>query len=161
MEKNRNCCELRNELRRGLEHRFDEFDVGDHHFDLFNQDIVESIAYYDVGSIDVDDDGREEKRSGDEDEDAHHDWERLERPVGAPSAAEANDDSKLKAAGDSKPRATQEGKSDRKSPRENNWRPHRALIQGLASQLHDYKTSYIDTANALLLPFSCSYPTPA
>ena len=128
LKKNISCSKLRKKLRRGFERYFDEFDVCDHHSNLINQDGVNSMAYYDIGSVDVDDDGREEKWSGHEDEDANRDWERLERPVGCPFTGNVNDDSKLEAAANSEPRATQHGESDAELPRGINWRPHRALI---------------------------------
>ena len=101
------CNKLRNKLRRGFEYYFDEFDVDNHHSNLFNQDGLDSAAYYDIGSVDVYDDGREEKRSSHEGKDANWDWERLERPVRSPSAGVVNDNSKLEAAANCEPRAGQ------------------------------------------------------
>ena len=113
LEKHISCNKLRNKLRHGFKRYFDEFDIDDHHANLFNQDSVDSIAYYNISSVDVDDNGREEKRSSHEDKDANQDWERLEGPVGSPSAGHIKDDHKLEAAANSKPRATQQGKSER------------------------------------------------
>ena len=64
-----NCEQLRCELGNRLERHFCEFEIDDDFSHLSSQLVIESVAYDDVGAVDINDDRSEENGSGEKGED--------------------------------------------------------------------------------------------
>ena len=105
-EESSNGRPLRGKLWGRFEEHLGYLETRDDYLNLFDRVFV-IFCGHNICPVQIDNKGREEKWSGDEDESLNHFWQRFKRAVGRVSAGRVNDVSKLKEAAKPDPRGGQ------------------------------------------------------